>query len=74
MPLPAEVPSRLELSSLMLKDAKRPNGLSLSTWSYGRCLVWDLTCPDNLAPSHLNVTVTGPGIVASEAEDTKKAK
>jgi hypothetical protein len=70
----AEVPSRLEPSSLMRDDGKRPDGLSLSPWKNGRCLVWDFTCPDTLAQSHLKVAVTGPGVVASEAEDKKKAK
>ena len=53
---------------------KRPDGLSLSPWSNGRCLVWDFTCPDTLAPSHLNLAVSGPGLVACEAEDHKRLK
>jgi hypothetical protein len=70
----AEVPSRLEPSSLMRDDGKRPDGLSLSPWRNGRCLVWDFTCPDTLAPSHWNAAVTGPGVVAGEAEVRKKTK
>ena len=70
----AEIPCRLEPPSLLRDDNKRPDGLSLSPWSNGRCLVWDFTCPDTLAPSHLNLAVSGPGLVACEAEDHKRLK
>ena len=43
-------------------------------WSEGRCLAWDFTCPDTLAPSHINRAILGPGIVASDAESLKSAK
>ena len=70
----AEVPSRLEPSSLTREDGKRPDELSLSPWSKGRCLVWDFTCPDTLATSHLNQAVAGAGVVATEAENKKRLK
>ena len=40
----------------------------------GRCLVWDFTCPDTLAASHLNRAVVSPGSVANDAEDRKTTK
>ena len=70
----AEIPARLEPPSLARDDGKRPDGLSLTPWSNGRCLVWDFTCPDTFAQSHLNTAVSGPGAVASEAEDRKRQK
>jgi hypothetical protein len=70
----AEIPSRLEPSSLSRSDGKRPDGMTMMPWKQGRCLVWDVTCPDTLATSHLNKAVTGPGVVASEAELKKCAK
>ena len=70
----AEIPSRLEPKSLSQHDNRRPDGLSLIPWSNGKCLAWDFTCPDTLAPSHLNSAVTGPGIVANEAEVKKRCK
>jgi len=70
----AEIPSRLEPRSLTQHDDRRPDGLSLTPWAYGRCLAWDYTCADTLAPSHLNTAVTGPGAVANEAEARKKLK
>jgi hypothetical protein len=59
---------------LIRDDGKRPDGLSLTPWSNGKCLIWDFTCPDTLAQSHLNVAVSGPGIVANEAEAKKRHK
>jgi len=61
-------------SSLLCIDNKRQDGLTLSPWSIGRCLVWDFTCPDTLAPSHIDLAVSGPGVVAYEAEDHKRLK
>ena len=70
----AEIPSRLEPTSLAHHDHRRPDGLSLVPWSNGRCLAWDFTCPDTLAPSHLDTAVNGPGLVATEAERKKRSK
>jgi len=70
----AEVPSRLEPRSLTQHDDRRPDGLSLTPWSGGKCLAWDFTCPDTLAVSHLNAAVTGPGVVATEAERQTRIK
>ena len=70
----AEVPAMLEPPSLSRSDGKRPDGLTMLPWSNGRCLVWDFTCPDTLAASHLNQAVTGPGAVACNAEQRKTAK
>jgi hypothetical protein len=70
----AEIPARLEPPSLARDDNKRPDGLSLTPWSKGRCLVWDFTCPDTLAPSHLDTAVSGPGVLATEAEGRKCMK
>jgi len=70
----AEIPSRLEPSSLSRSDDKRPDGMTLMPWKQGRCLVWDVTCPDTLAPSHLNRAVIGPGVVATDAESHKLTK
>ena len=70
----ADVPSRLEPSSLSRTDGKRPDGLTTAPWREGRCLVWDFTCPDTLAASHLDRAVAGPGAVATEAESRKREK
>ena len=57
-----------------LTDGKRPDGLTIVPWARGRSLVWDFTCPDTLAASHLNRAVVGPGAVATDAEEREKSK
>ena len=34
--------------------------------------MWDATCRDTLAPSHLSSAERGPGLVAAEAESKKR--
>ena len=48
--------------------------VSILPWANGRCLVWDFTCPDTLAGSHLNRTVLSPSAVANDAEHRKTTK
>ena len=43
-------------------------------WKSGRVLVWDATCPDTFAPSHLQLAVREAGAVADQAERKKKDK
>jgi hypothetical protein len=62
----AEIPSRLEPTSLIRQNERRPDEMSLVPWKNGRCLAWDFTCPDTLAPSHLNIAINGPGVVAAK--------
>ena len=70
----ANVPALLEPSSLSIDDGKRPDGLTVQPWSNGRCMIWDFTCPDTLAVSHLNRAVIGPSSVANDAEGRKSGK
>ena len=70
----ADIPALLEPKSLSRDDGKRPDGLTVLPWANGRCLVWDFTCPDILAASHLNRAVVSPGLVANDAEDRKTVK
>ena len=37
-------------------------------------LVWDATCPDTYAPSHISIAARGAGTVAAQAERVKLAK
>jgi hypothetical protein len=70
----AEIPSKLEPTSLIRQNERRPDGISLSLWKNGRCLAWNFTCPDTQAPSHLNTAINGPGVVACETKEKKRAK
>ena len=64
----ADVPSILEPAGLTRRDGKRPDGLTLIPWKEGRCLVWDFTCSDTVAQSHLQGTARAAGAAAETAE------
>jgi hypothetical protein len=68
------VQSMLEPSSLSREDGKHPDGLTILPWANGLCLIWDVTCPDTLAASHLDRAVLAPGTVANDAEQRKRTK
>ena len=66
--------AELEPKRLLRDDQKRPDGATLDPWSRGKYLVWDFTCPDTLAPSHLNRSSTAARSAASTAEGNKRTK
>jgi len=63
--------SLLEPTGVAHSDGKRPDGILVLSWKKGQTLVWDATCPDTFAPSHVGIAAREAGLVASEA---KKAK
>ena len=63
-----------EPTGLCASDNRRPDGVTLVPWGHGKCLVWDFTCPDTLAPSHTSTTSTTAGAAANSAEAAKSAK
>jgi len=69
-----DVQAELEPHSLCRDDGKRPDGATLDPWSRGRTLVWDFTCPDTLAPSHVGDSAITVGSVAAKAEHNKRSK
>ncbi|XP_063386119.1 uncharacterized protein LOC134672146 [Cydia fagiglandana] len=70
----ANVPAILEPPGLARDDGKRPDGMTLVPWSVGRALIWDATCVDTLAPSHLGSTSLRAGAAAAAAEAAKCRK
>jgi len=70
----ADVPTLLEPLGLLMGDGKRPDVFTLLPWAKRRCLLWDFTCPDTLAPSHINKSSLAKGSAASEAEAHKFTK
>ena len=70
----AKVPSRLEPTGLLRSDGKRPDGMTIIPWSNGRLLVWDATCCDTFAISHVRAAVCEAGAVAAKAEENKRDK
>ena len=69
-----DVHAELEPSRLLRDDGKRHDGVTFDPWHRGRYQVWDFTCPDTLAPSHLfhSSTATGSAAVAAEAKKLAK--
>ena len=57
----AEVHAIREPSGLDRGGGKRPDGVTLVPWVRGRCLLWDATCPDTLASSHVSNSSTEAG-------------
>lgn len=70
----ADIPAELEPAGLSRTDGKRPDGVTMVPYSRGLCAVWDFTCPDTLAPSHLSSSSSAGGSVAQSAESLKKQK
>ena len=70
----ANVASIREPPGLLRSDAKRPDGATLVPWSRGKCLIWDATCPDTLAPSYVRRSSVEAGASATLAEARKQAK
>ena len=68
----ANTPATLEPCGLLRGDEKRPDGVTMTPWSKGRSLVWDFTCPDTLAPSHVRQSSLAAGTAAVEAESKKQ--
>ena len=68
------VPASLEPTGLFRTDGKRPDGLTLIPWSRGKCLLWDATCVDTLAKTHLPLTSQLAGAAAASAEQKKHRK
>jgi hypothetical protein len=69
-----EVHAELEPPRLLRGDGKRPDGATLDPWRGGSYLVWDFTCPDTLAPSHLRQSSLQAGAAAASAEARKESK
>ena len=70
----AGVRSQLEPSGLQASSHLRPNGVTLLPWRRGVPMIWDFTCPDTLAPSHLNSTCATAGSAAIDSEELKYRK
>jgi len=70
----AGFPSVLEPIGTCLEDGKRTDGMTMIRWSKGKALLWDATCVDTYAASHLSLSSVSAGAAASEAEVKKQIK
>jgi len=70
----ADIPALREPIGCNRSDGKRPDGLTLIPWRNGKCLLWDFTCVDSVAPSYINKTSKESGLAAKLAENRKFIK
>lgn len=70
----ANIPSRLEPSGLYRADGNRLDGVTISPWSKGKFLIWDVTCVDTFCASHKGASAKGAGEAAALAERGKARK
>jgi hypothetical protein len=68
------IPATLEPTNLSRDDGKRPDGATLTPWSKGQRLIWDVTCVDTLANSYLSQTSVEAGAAAEIACRKKHEK
>ena len=64
----------LEPVGLDRGDGKRPDGVTVFSFSRGKCLILDCTCVDSFPPPALALTATEPGSVSRSAEVHKNLK
>ena len=67
----AKIPAMLEPKSLSRDDGKTPDGLTLTTWKQGKCLIWDATIAVTVCKSYVNQCSKNPG-AGAEIRETKK--
>ena len=68
------VPSQLEPSGLSRNDGKRPDGATIVPFHKGQCLVWDFTCVNTVAASHVKSAALRAGSPSEAAEEKKRKK
>ena len=68
------VPSTKEPTGLIRTDGKRPDGVTQVPWEAGKCLTWDVTVVDTLAPSYVALSSISAGKAAERAAELKTAK
>lgn len=72
--LRASVPALKEPPGLLRSDGKRPDGATQIPWVAGKCLTWDVTVTDTLAPSYVSLSANSAGNAAERAAVNKTAK
>jgi hypothetical protein len=70
----AKIASVKEPIGLSRTDGKRPDGLTLVPWQFGKNAVWDVTVTDTLATSYLSLTSFTAGSAAELAATRKEEK
>ena len=67
----AKISAVREPANLSRLDGKRPDGLTLTSWKNGKCLIWDATVADTLCTSYVSQCSKNPGAAADARETIK---
>ena len=70
----AKISAINEPSNLSRQDGKRPDGLTLTTWKYSKCLIWDTTVADTVSQSYVDQCSKNAGAAAETRENIKSSK
>ena len=68
------MPATKEPPGLSRADGKRPDGATQIPWAAGKCMAWDVTVTDTLAPSYVSLSATSACNAAERAASNKVAK
>ena len=69
-----QIPTRLEPSGLCNGNNLKPDGITLTPWTRGKSLAWDVTCAFPLAPLWLTLALRGGSAVPTAVEQKKMKK
>ena len=67
-------PAIKEPPGLLRTYGKRPDGVTQVPWAVGKCLTWDVTACDTLAPSYMPLSSVSAGSAAERAASRKMVK
>ena len=70
----ADILAVKEPTGLTRTDGKRPDGSTLVSWSAGKCVLWDVTFADTMAPSYAAISSVSTGLVAEQLSARNLAK
>lgn len=70
----AGIPAVKEPVGLIPASSLRPDGATIIPWKAGRCLAWDVTCPDTVASSYVTSCAATAGAAAEHAASLKSNK
>ena len=70
----AGTPSWLELVGLDRGDDRRPDGVTVFPFRYGKCLAWDATCVDTYSAGSVISSAISAGSAADDAEARKRTR
>jgi len=68
----APIPSMKKPGGLSRSDGKRPDGVRMIPWSRGRCLTWDDTSPDTLAPMNITGSARASGRGGGRSKENRE--